>query len=833
MPLKVADLYMQVNAETSGLNKGEAQVRKFGRTTKQEASKAGAAMKAFGAQANRAIQQATNSLGAFGGIINAMPPKIAVMIAAMTAGYFAFKGMSRAISAMVTSFNRFESSLKTTEQLLKTTGNAAGVTAAQIEQMAIDIDNATLGSAQEAREAANMLLTFQTITGDTFERTLKAAQDLSAVGFGDLRASVTRLAKAVADPARRLGELGEAGVTFTKSEEKVIKSLQASGDLLGAQAKLLEAVESQSKGAAAAQSDTFAGALDDAAMALTMFGEQAGVLLLKLLPIELAIDAVAVSFNFLAKSLRAINNNETIGDLETELTKAEAQYAKLNAQLAEHNKLVEAGAKFAHAGEQKSALEAALEAAELKITELKSHLEDLTTVDFVMAKFNLPDDLRKAVEDTDKELKEFDKSLLTTVEGIKANGDELKKAFTDAFKAESTHISVLPSELELLTSQYQQNLDRVDAMVSAQLEEQHTKTASQMLKAYGEERDIAMDAHARKLEELKQALRDEAITLEQFYSYRDALAKQHQEALDKLTEPSAESQRAANDLQALEQRYETETQALERARDDQLAIITAAEEARLATETSYAALRLKVHEEYQEGLKALEADSTAYSLLQLTGLFEERKKFSERSQEDNEELFASQVDSLRTLTEEAGQQSERMFKISKAIALATATVKGYEAATSSYAAGAAIGGPPVGAAFAAVSLAATTLQLAKLKATEFEGKQGGGLVAPGRMYEVNETGQPELLSVGNRQFLMTGGQGGNVTNAADSRNAFSPKVSIHNHAGVNVEAIPTNNGQDLEVMITAVKGAIVHDIVRGGDLMSPALEGTYGLTRAG
>lgn len=42
------------------------------------------------------------------------------------------------------------------------------------------------------------------------------------------------------------------------------------------------------------------------------------------------------------------------------------------------------------------------------------------------------------------------------------------------------------------------------------------------------------------------------------------------------------------------------------------------------------------------------------------------------------------------------------------------------------------------------------------------GKANGGQVSPGRIYPVNERG-PELLSVGNRDFLMMGNQPGNVT----------------------------------------------------------------------
>ncbi|WP_417283857.1 phage tail tape measure C-terminal domain-containing protein, partial [Comamonas sp.] len=43
------------------------------------------------------------------------------------------------------------------------------------------------------------------------------------------------------------------------------------------------------------------------------------------------------------------------------------------------------------------------------------------------------------------------------------------------------------------------------------------------------------------------------------------------------------------------------------------------------------------------------------------------------------------------------------------------------------------------------------------------GRATGGAVASGKMYEVNERGTPELLTLGNKQLLMMAGQSGSVT----------------------------------------------------------------------
>jgi tape measure domain-containing protein len=72
--------------------------------------------------------------------------------------------------------------------------------------------------------------------------------------------------------------------------------------------------------------------------------------------------------------------------------------------------------------------------------------------------------------------------------------------------------------------------------------------------------------------------------------------------------------------------------------------------------------------------------------------------------------------------------SKKQFEQAKKLSIASAIIKGFEAAVSSYAAGAKIGGPPLGAAWAAVSLLATGAQIAKIKSTTFNSGSASGSV---------------------------------------------------------------------------------------------------------
>jgi uncharacterized small protein (DUF1192 family) len=91
------------------------------------------------------------------------------------------------------------------------------------------------------------------------------------------------------------------------------------------------------------------------------------------------------------------------------------------------------------------------------------------------------------------------------------------------------------------------------------------------------------------------------------------------------------------------------------------------------------------------------------------------------------------------------------------------------------------------------------------------GKARGGPVSGGRMYEVNERGTPELLSVGNRHFLMMAGQSGHVAAAKNIERSgggsggagANVTVNVTNNAGaeVSTQARETSSGIELDVLI--------------------------------
>lgn len=191
---------------------------------------------------------------------------------AMLLGTTALTG---AMGGLVEKARTFESTTAQTVQLLRTTGHASGQTAESLEQMAVALGEATLAGTQEAREAANILLTFKSVSGDAFERTLSLAQDLASIGMGGLTDSTKQLGKALEDPLTGLSALSKSGVSFSAQQKAVIRSMMETNRQAEAQTLILDILEGQIGGAATSAAVGLSGALDTLAERMGRFQEAA------------------------------------------------------------------------------------------------------------------------------------------------------------------------------------------------------------------------------------------------------------------------------------------------------------------------------------------------------------------------------------------------------------------------------------------------------------------------------------------------------------------------------------------------------------------------------
>jgi hypothetical protein len=182
----------------------------------------------------------------------------------------------------VKAFTEQEDAIAKMESVLRSTGGVAGVTSKHITDLASSLQETTTFADEVTVNGAALLLTFKQVRNefgagnDVFDRTIKAGQDMSMVLGKDLNSSMMMLGKALNDPEKGLAKLSRAGVQFTREQERQIKVLARSGDVLGAQKIMLAELESQFGGAAEAMAKTAGGRLKAAMNQLGEAGEAIG-----------------------------------------------------------------------------------------------------------------------------------------------------------------------------------------------------------------------------------------------------------------------------------------------------------------------------------------------------------------------------------------------------------------------------------------------------------------------------------------------------------------------------------------------------------------------------
>lgn len=119
----------------------------------------------------------------------------------------------------------------------------------------------------------SVLLTFGNVTGDVFTDATRLGLDMSAKLGTDLQSSAIQLGKALNDPVKGVTALTRVGVSFTQEQKEMIKSMQESGDLAGAQAVIMGELEKQFGGTAEAMAETNTGQAKQAMNALANAGE--------------------------------------------------------------------------------------------------------------------------------------------------------------------------------------------------------------------------------------------------------------------------------------------------------------------------------------------------------------------------------------------------------------------------------------------------------------------------------------------------------------------------------------------------------------------------------
>lgn len=213
-----------------------------------------------------ADDQASGVLANFGKSIAG----IGIPLAAVGGAITAFGVMA------VNSFNDSQLVGAQLNSVLKSTGGIAGVTADEVNKLSKELQKSTRFSDEQIGSAQNMLLTFTNIGKDVFPDTTKAVLDMATAMGTDLKSTAIQVGKAMQDPTQGAAALQRVGVRLTDSQKDLVKSLQSTGDMAGAQAIILKELQTEFGGSAEAAGKTFAGQLDIARNAIDDVMESIG-----------------------------------------------------------------------------------------------------------------------------------------------------------------------------------------------------------------------------------------------------------------------------------------------------------------------------------------------------------------------------------------------------------------------------------------------------------------------------------------------------------------------------------------------------------------------------
>ncbi|MEQ8345083.1 MAG: phage tail length tape measure family protein [Sneathiellaceae bacterium] len=309
------------------------------------ASKALLAVDAASKSARAGIGGLANAAAAAGGPLGGVASQASMLGGALRGGGGAAMAAAAGVAALTAGvgasigrFTEYERQMARVEAQIRAAGGASGVTANQIGRMAQRLGDATLTSADAARNALSSLLSFNKIGGGILEETAQRAQDVAEVFGRDLQGAAVQVGKALQDPARGMSELRETGIAFTQSQIDAARALQETGRHAEAQRIVLDQLARQVGGAGVGAAGGLAGTFDTAGEEALRLAENLG---------RIAVEALGLDGGLqgLTGTLRALNGElqdtarldpgefagRRLADIRSDLAAARKELADLTA----------------------------------------------------------------------------------------------------------------------------------------------------------------------------------------------------------------------------------------------------------------------------------------------------------------------------------------------------------------------------------------------------------------------------------------------------------------------------------------------------------------------
>lgn len=168
-------------------------------------------------------------------------------------------GLGSIFSKFITETRNSQDEQAQLAAVLRSTGEAAGWTQTQLNQMAGSL--AGVFSEGDINRAQTRLLSYTGVVGEEFPRALQAAIDMAARMGVEVEQAAETVGRALDVPSQGLSSLSKQGFRFTEDQKKLVEQLEKAGKVAEAQAIVLSALESSYGGAAEAARGALGGAL--------------------------------------------------------------------------------------------------------------------------------------------------------------------------------------------------------------------------------------------------------------------------------------------------------------------------------------------------------------------------------------------------------------------------------------------------------------------------------------------------------------------------------------------------------------------------------------------
>jgi hypothetical protein len=214
--------------------------------------------------------------------------------AAGIAAAFAIGAIKNTLSSWISDASEAQGATAKLAAVIESTGGTAGYSADQLALMADELEKLTGIQAETIQQAQTLLLTFDNVRGDQFQRATELAADLATTLGTDVTGAARIVGKALDDPVDAVNALARAGVDFTAEQKEMIQSMAEAGDVVGAQTVILDALEGKVGGVAEAMGQTFAGKLAILDAKFSDLGESIGGAIIPYLEALIPVAEIAV-----------------------------------------------------------------------------------------------------------------------------------------------------------------------------------------------------------------------------------------------------------------------------------------------------------------------------------------------------------------------------------------------------------------------------------------------------------------------------------------------------------------------------------------------------------